>query len=457
MTLHIVIIGGGASGTLAAAHLLRQRETPRQLRLTLVEAHHEIGCGIAYSTPDSCHILNTRVQNMSAFPDEPDHFSRYLAREGLGSGEPMSFVSRKVYGRYLQELLADGSGQSAVPRLAFLRQECVGLAEHAHGVEVKLADGSVVPCHHAILATGYARDGRSQTALEDPWCPTTKHDPDRPVILIGTGLTMVDMVLSLLGRGHRAPIYALSRRGLLPQPHRVTRPLKLSAADIPFGTSLAYLLRWMRATIHDHVAIGGDWRDVIDGLRPHTQALWRHLPAASRARFLRHVSSLWDTHRHRMPPESETRIRALLANGQLSILRGAFQGAAREDGETRITYRAAGSGTLETLSAQYAIDCRGFRRLQPPITTPLLASLIGEGQAAIDPLGLGLVFDRDDRLVDQTGRSHARIFGLGPLTRATHWEITAVPDIREQAARLAARLLDHDQPQAIETPVSHRR
>ncbi len=446
MTLHIVIIGGGASGTLAAAHLLRQRSEPRQLRLTLVEANHDIGCGIAYSTTESCHILNTRVQNMSAFPDQPDHFARWLQCEGYPSSDGMSFVSRKVYGRYLSELIATDNDQTEVPRLTIMRQECTALKVHDHGVEVRLADGSVIPCHHAVLATGYCRSITGETALEDPWQPGFDQPHDKPVVLVGTGLTMVDMVLSLLKRGHKGPIYALSRKGLLPQPHKITKPLKLTAADIPFGTSLSYLLRWLRSTIRQHVATGGDWRDVIDGMRPHTQALWRHLPQDSRARFLRHASSLWDTHRHRLPPESAARIEEALAGGQLKLIRGSFKAADRVDGVTHVAYRPSGHQQAVQIVAGRAIDCRGFRRLTPPIDLPLVSSLLDDGLAVIDPLGLGLMFDQDDALLDTAGRGNSRILGIGPLTRAVHWEITAVPDIREQAARIATRLLDLRQP-----------
>ena len=441
MTLHVTIIGGGASGTLAAAHLLQRRLTPQRLRITIVEAREDVGCGIAYSTDQSSHLLNTRVNNMSAFAEDPGHFSRWLDRQGEGPSSGLEFVPRMTYGRYLADLVAPDCASSSVPRLRILQKECVSLRVHEHGVEVALSDGSVLPSHFAILATGFCRDDRKVSGLEDPWARPHDRDPLEPVVLVGTGLTMIDMVLSLLDAGQSGPIYAISRRGLLPQPHRVTKPLKLSVADIPIGSSVTYMLQWLRTTIRAHEAAGGDWRDVIDGLRPHTQLLWRHLPPESRQRFLRHLSTMWDTHRHRMPPSSAARIVEAQASGLLHILKGHFQGAERTATGTRVSYRPSGQHRPAVLEGSHAIDCRGFRRLSFPTPNRLLQSLADSGLARLDPLNLGLDFDHQDALVDQQGRSSARIFGIGPITRGTHFEITAVPDIRVQAGRLAALLL----------------
>lgn len=443
MTLHVAIIGGGASGALAAAHLLRRRINPERLRITIVERHDDIGCGIAYSTDHSSHLLNTRVHNMSTFPEEPDHFQRWLEVNGLGGGHGADFVARKTYGRYLAELIAPEPDAPSVPRLRIVNQECTGLRVHDHGVELALSDGSSLPSHFAILATGYCRDDRQEPNLADPWSWRKDHDPAMPVVLVGTGLTMVDMTLSLLDAGHTGPIYALSRRGLLPQPHRPTKPLKLSAADIPIGSSFAYMSHWLRTTIRIHEAAGGDWRDVIDGLRPHTQLLWRHLPHESRKRFLRHASSMWDTHRHRMPPSSAARIAEARASGLLRIVKGHFQAAKRTAAGTNVIYRPSGNAASSALEASHAIDCRGFRRLSLPTRNQLIQSMLDDGLAEIDTLNLGLHFDQNDALVDGYGQSSSRIFGIGPITRGAHWEITAVPDIREQAARLAELLLGH--------------
>lgn len=439
MTPHIVIIGGGASGTLLAAHLLRSvAATSQHVRITLVEKCGEFGRGLAYSTHQACHVLNVRAQNMSAFPDDPEHFLRWLEQNGRGKAEPGEFVARGVYGQYLSELVA--SPQSGV-RLHTVHQECVGISPRNGGVEVSLSDGSVLAAHHAVLATGFCQNAAPDNALENPWCGLQVTAPSKAVLLIGTGLTMIDKVLSYLNEGHKAPIYAMSRRGLLPQTHRATHPMKLSAADIPMGTSLTYSMRALRNIIRAHELAGGDWRDVVDGLRPHTQTLWRHLPSDSRRRFLRHLSTMWDVHRHRMPPQSAQKIADAQASGILRIIKGRLLEARKVDEGVTVTYRPSGGAEVAQLTAARAFDCRGFPRLRIPSDNILIQSLVDQQIARPDDLHLGLDFDWQCALVNGMGHASDVISGIGPITRGIFWESTAIPDIRVQAAQLAERLI----------------
>lgn len=435
MTFHIAIIGGGASGALLAAHLLRAPAASGHLRVTIVEEHHDLGKGIAYSTDHPGHLLNVRAGNMSAFPDDPGHFVRWMESHNARDASPDRFAERQVYGRYLASLLENGP-------VNVIHQACIGVRPLEHGIEVLLADGTVLPTHHAILATGYCRSQTAAANLDDPWALPASHDPQAPVVLIGTGLTMVDMVLSLLDAGQAGPIYAMSRRGLLPQTHASVHPLKLSAADIPIGTSIAYFTRFLRRLVQSTEQAGGGWRDVVDGLRPHTQTLWRHLPQSSRQRFLRHAATFWDVHRHRMPPSSAERIAAAKASGLLRITRGRFDHAERNpDGTVAVFYRAPSAPELTRIEAAQAIDCRGFPRFSPKNAGPLLGYLIEHGIARPDALGLGLDCDAEGALINGKGHSQPRLSGIGPVTRGVFWEVTAVPDIRVQAARLAEKLI----------------
>ena len=120
---HVIIVGGGASGVLLAAQLLRH-EGP--LRVTIVERRALLGCGVAYSTSDPGHLLNTRVHNMSAFPDDPGHFLRWLHDSAEApAATPDCFASRAAYGRYLEGLLAAWGRD----RLTCHRRECLRVEE----------------------------------------------------------------------------------------------------------------------------------------------------------------------------------------------------------------------------------------------------------------------------------------------------------------------------------------
>lgn len=438
---HVLIVGGGASGVLLAAQLLERGG--RRASVTILEKGAMLGCGVAYSTPDPQHFLNTRAANMSAYPDRPDHFADWLNEQPGDSGGAQDFVPRATYGRYMQSLLDPWEG---TPALTCLHAECVRLEIGATGVTAQLASGERVEGDLAVLATGHALPAPAGTpGLSQPWsdpAPAGRGD----VLIVGSGLTMVDQALSLLASGHQGTITAISRHGLLPQVHRPTQPMSLRAEELPSPMRIATLMRWLRAQARTREAAGGDWRDAVDGLRPHIQAIWRALPLASRRSFLHHASACWEVHRHRMPPASYERLTEALALGRLRLLRGRFEAAAVTDSGRLVVIIAEPGGHHRTIPVSRIIDARGVRRDPEAHATPLVADLLASGEARVDPLRLGLDVDADCAVVRADGSASGRLFALGPASRAAFWEITAIPDIRLQAAQLAERLLDAASP-----------
>ena len=437
----MLIIGGGASGVLMAMQLLSQSDV--SYRVTIVEARHMLGCGVAYSTRDPDHLLNTRVQNMSAFPDRPNHFLDWLRQRPDGHRfQAQSFVGRGTYGQYLASLLAPWSGADGARRLRCVRQACVGISETPRGVTALLEDGHSLIGDAVILATGHVvPESDPQGLVVGPWDDPGHVEPEGRVVIIGTGLSMIDQVVSLLKAGHRGEILALSRRGLLPRTHAETDPVKLALADIPRFVPMSTLLHWLRDRVDTTERAGGTWRDVVDGLRPFVRTIWRALPPVERARFLRHAATWWDVHRHRIPPISAKILSEAQAKGQLVIRRGAFVGARMDEHVTKtVQFRPARKTEVEDIPATLVIDCRGVRRDPEDNATPLVKNLLERGLARIDSLRLGLDVSIDCRLVNQSGDASPRIRVIGPASRAAFWEITAIPDIREQTHALAASL-----------------
>lgn len=431
--IHALIIGGGASGVLAAFHLLRS--SPHS-RVTLVERGTRLGAGIAYSTADPDHLLNTRVVNMSALPGEPDHFLHWLQAQGQDK-TPGCFVSRQTYGQYLESLLAPWRGSS---RLVILQGEARRLIESgANRVTLYLDDGRSISADHALLATGHSRP-EPTTHLEDAWNTVTTLPREGRVAILGTGLSMVDQVISLLKSGHQGEIIAMSRRGLLPQMHRAGHPRPIQLSQVPLAAEASEILRWLRRESRAAEAEGGTWRDAVDGLRPYIRALWASLPMATRSRFLRHGAAWWEVHRHRLPPESAALLAEAQARGQLILLRGAFRDARHEGGAVQLRYRPRGTRSEASIEAVAVFDCRGIRRDPEANATPLLRNLLQDGLGRIDPLRIGLETDRQAALVNARGVASPIIHAVGPTARAALWEITAVPDIRTQCAELATRL-----------------
>jgi uncharacterized NAD(P)/FAD-binding protein YdhS len=438
-----VIIGGGASGVLLAYQLLHREVS--DFRVTLVERRPDIGRGLAFHTGNPAHLLNVRAANMSALPDDPDHFWRWIsAREAVRPlcPDPYCFVPRRVYGDYIASLIAPlvSLGTSARD-LALIHGECVTIREGQHGVTITLADGTEHAGDIAILATGHEAATSHQPGQADPWASVAGLPKDAAVLILGTGLTMADYVLSLLREGHRGPIVAMSRRGLLPKAHQRLAPAQIDEADVPFGASACRLMRWLRDRIERHVEQGGDWRGVIDGVRPFTQRLWQELPLASRRRFLEHARAWWDVHRHRMAPDVEMRLTRAIAEGRLIPMAAKTVAVEPDANGARVRYRRRSRHGIESVRVGAIVDCTGIVRNPGATTNPALRSLFDQGLARADPLGIGIEIGMDCAIIRQDGTRSQRLFAVGPLTRAAFWEITAIPDIRNQCAALAAALI----------------
>lgn len=438
---HAIIIGGGASGVLLAYQLL-QRSTP-DFRITLIEKRPEIGRGLAYHTGNPEHVLNVRVANMSALPDDPDHFWRWLtSREGVPPPcpDPYCFVPRRIYGDYIASLLMMSKGRS-LHRLSIVQGTCVDVSDELSEVVVTLDDGRCYVGDIAVLATGH--DIRScSPGYVDPWLPPSAAgvDPEATVLILGTGLTMVDYIQSLVHDGHRGPIVAMSRRGLLTKPHRRVDPIRIQETEVPFGAGISRLLRWLRGRVDAHVAGGGDWRSVIDGLRPYTQRLWRELPPASKRRFLEHARAWWDVHRHRMAPEVEERITHALYDGRLTLEAAKVAGIEPNEFGARVRYRRRGQSEILSMQVGAIVDCTGIVKDPLASANPAVRSLFDRGLARVEPLHIGIETSADCAIVNYGGVPSRRLFAVGPITRAAFWEIIAIPDIRNQCAELAAKL-----------------
>lgn len=439
----IVVVGGGASGVVLAAHLLRSSDPA--LRVTLVERRDAFGQGLAYSTGLPDHLLNVSAMGMSALADDPEHFQRWLTEKGLAgeADEAPFYAPRSLYGRYLRELL-DGlaAREEAAGRLRLIREECVAVSPTPGGVEVRLANGTSIVGHVAVLAAGHDEEPAAGQghAMRPDSAADTPLDSQARVLILGTGLSMVDAWLSLEHRGHKGEVVAVSRRGLLPWPHRKGRPIRLDSADIPLGTDLSYFVRWFRDLVRATQKAGGDWRDVVDGLRPYNQRIWQSWPVGARRRFLEHTRAWWDVHRHRMAPQIHARVSEAVRSGRLRLLAGRVAGITPAQDGFDVAVQARQARGTETLRVARIYDCTGITRDVSAGSIAVVRFLTDRGLARPDPLRLGLDVTPDCAVVDAAGAPSDRLFAVGPLTRGTFFEIDAIPEIRIQCARLAERL-----------------
>jgi uncharacterized NAD(P)/FAD-binding protein YdhS len=420
--MKVAIAGGGFSGTMAAVEVLR---CVPGAHVTLIEKRRAFAQGAAYSTRSFSHLLNVRAKGMSAFADAPGHFADWAQAEGLGG--PESFVPRREYRRYLEGVLAEAQAEAG-ERLRLIEDEAVA----AEGGTLVLASGERLDFDVLVLAGGNY-PGRLPAAglegVDDPWSAAgaaaiaALAGETRGVLLVGTGLTMVDVALALDDAGFRGRITALSRRGLVPRPHEEPGAPPL-AWDPP--ARLSALLRQLRGA-------EGPWRPVVDGLRPRTVSLWQGFSDAEKSRFLRHLRPYWDVHRHRIAPDVAARIEALRSAGRLEVLAGRVSGV--EGDEVTIALRGGRGEIVRSIAT--AINCTGPEGRIARVSDPLIRQLLADGRLRADALGLGLDVDDLSRAIGADGAPSPHLFALGPLTRGVSWEIVAVPDIRGQVRRVA--------------------
>ena len=451
----IAVIGAGFSGTILAAHLLRRSQG--SLRIYLINRSGRLARGVAYGTRNSRHVLNVPAGRMSAFAEDENDFLRFAQDRdpNIAGG---SFVPRHLYGDYLEHVLLSAQSKSARGTvLAHVADEVLSIDDAPDNrALVTLAHHTPLMVDRVVIAAGnyppaspWPPDERfpaDPRFVVDPWKPLALDGiaGDRPIAIIGTGLTMVDIAIDLAARGHTGGMIAISRRGLLPQPHRhgTTPPAfdHLPPDIMATEPTAAGYLKSVRRHVHRLEREDIDWREVVASLRPVTPDLWRALPLPEKTRFLRHLRPYWEVHRHRMAPELWNSLEALLTSGALEVVPARLTSVVAADDALCLTIRRRERPSPETLRVAALVNCTGPEADVRKLRDPLLSDLLRRGIASADPSGLGLRVDGDYRLIGK-GQLVSSILSLtGPLLKGEFWEATAVPELRVHAGRLAERL-----------------
>lgn len=437
---HFAIIGGGYSGTLQAINLLRQGDS----RVTLIERAERVARGAAYGTHHAEHLLNVRAGKMSAFADAPAHFADWLSK--LGTGDADTFAQRRLYGAYLEELLAEAKTEAG-ERLRIVRDEAVAVTKDGAGESIELASGEAVFADVAILSVGnlppdvprvIPADLAPQAYVADPWAGDITADLSASdcVLLIGTGLTAIDAALMLDASGFEGTILAMSRRGMVPRAHDRLPHDVPALWECPAG-GLADLTRAVRRNAE---RLG--WQAAVDQLRPHTQPLWASASVEERLRFLRHLRPYWDVHRHRIAPEISDRLQRMERDGRLSFRAGKLLSVMRDGESAQVAWRPRGKDTAEELAVRRIVNCTGPRGNLARSGEPLLEQLFERGRIRPDACRIGIDIDPGCRAIGADGSPSSSLYAIGPMTRGALWEIVAVPDLRIQTDRLARELIE---------------
>jgi uncharacterized NAD(P)/FAD-binding protein YdhS len=445
----IAIVGGGASGTLAAVHLLRAA-APRHhgLRIALIDRLGRHGLGQAYATSHPDHLLNAPAGRMSALAGHPGHLTSWAGQAGLGGQE---FLPRRDFGRYLRALLADAERRAhPLGRVTDITGDVVAIRPNATGRPLRLVlAGASLDADLVVLATGHQPPAwpvpvpGSARCIADPWAPGALEAirDGRPLAILGTGLTMLDVAIAVTSGNPGTVVHAVSRHGLLPQVHRgmpasggaaIWLPALADTGPVRLA-DLSWQVRTAMTSRPQH------WQDVVDALRPHVPSLWRRLPAEDQRRFLRHLARYWEVHRHRMAPATARHATRLCGTGRLSVQPGRVTAVTAEADQLRV--RVEHAGTVTELEVGWLVNGTGPGADVTRSPDPLLRDLLGQGLARPDPHRLGLDANLTGALRDSSGQPSPTIFTLGPTLRGVRYETTAIPEIRDQSAALAGQLM----------------
>lgn len=436
MSSRVIVIGGGFSGAMCAAHLARHG-----CAVTVIEPSDRLGAGVAYGTSESGHLLNVVAGRMSAFTDRPDDFVEWASGSLRRTVSPDAFLPRQVYGEYVAHRVEE-TRRRAGAAFEHVRARAVEIAWHSarfvvrtDAQEVVEGGACVVACGHGSPADPPVRFGAEVYATSryhrDPWRPGALEGigANEGVIVIGTGLTMIDLVISLRARGHRGVVAAISRRGLTPRAH-ASAPTRPGDPCIAPGMDVRASVRALRAASG---TLG--WREAVDSVRPNIPRIWDAWSESDKRRFLHRVRPYWDVHRHRCAPAIGAMLDAERGAGGVRTMSGRLAGWRVEgDGVVAVVAGRGSAGTEEALGAR-VINCTGPCNDPRRSADPMVRRMLASGLCRADALGLGVETDARGRVAGDGG---APLWCVGPWRVAQAWESVAVPELRAQAEAVAA-------------------
>jgi uncharacterized NAD(P)/FAD-binding protein YdhS len=447
--LDVAIIGGGFAGAAAALHLL-DRLGPT-ISIGIFETRHEPGRGVAYSTRHASHLLNIPAGRMSFFSTKPDHFVEWAIRACNRPVDGNEYLPRRLYGDYIEALLNAAIGKREVQ---WLPEEVVSLRETGAGLELISDRGRRIGAQVALLALGgnpsrgpiVFAQASPHFYVPDPWRAEAISAPpaNQSVLIVGSGLTAIDQILALREAGHRGRIHVVSRHGLTPRHSEQCLDRKATWSRMQ-SHRVSAILRRLRQEIDEAQLEGVRWQALFDSARGDLQSLWQSLDLQERRRFLRHLRSHWDVHKHRIPAKTAAIIDDEQKQGSLIFHAGRILDYREHDDAVEILYRPRSEEQVAALTVSRIYNCSGALGAYKGAEQPLVASLLESGSATLDACELGLDTSLDGALIRADGSVSERVYAIGSVRRGTDLEATAVPDIRVQAETFSELLAQQTQ------------
>jgi uncharacterized NAD(P)/FAD-binding protein YdhS len=441
---------------MTAVNLARLSDRP--LQVTVINSGRPSGRGVAYSTRRPEHLLNVAARNMSAFRDEPDHFLRWLRTRSEFDTTPEielreRFIPRMVYGDYLRSIMhhhLQSAGGLTPVTTEFLAGEVFDIEPAGDTALLRLTDSTGLEADRVVLATGNESPaglpGAESLAghpgwMGDPWQPLEQRLPrqGKTIVVLGTGLSTVDVIITLRALGWVDSIHGISRHGWFPHSH--FRGIEYPDFP-PTGVDLAEIgLEKLVALVQRHCAIlherNANPAIIVDKMRPHTQRIWSHFTREERLAFAQRYAARWNVFRHRIAPDIHAQITSSQLTGQLQLHAAGIE-RVEASGERLIVHLENG----ESVTGDLVINATGPTSKLTASRSLLLQNLLRRGLVAPDDTDMGLRVDPDHTVLTRDGERSRQLLAVGPLLRGTLWETIAVPELRAQAKRAAETLLE---------------
>lgn len=451
----IAIIGGGAAGMLTAANLMCK---PIDTNIIVVNSGNSFGTGVAYHPQPGNLLLNVMARRMSAYTDQPGHFVQWLAdhalfpemdKELLGA----AYLPRAIYGQYLQSVWNSAKDNRYIHTSVIEKVDHVTNVIHEceSGYTVLLKSGEKFFADAIVLATGNARPRNpsisnmsfyeSNKYLNNPWGMIDyKVERDSNVLILGNGLTMVDVVQTLFFKKEfNGTVHSISPNGFGILQHQHNGLCYNGMInDLTDDLNLLELVRLLNKHIKKVREVGLSTELVIDSLRPKTQKIWKSLSLDEKKKFLNRLRHLWGVARHRLPIQVYDFIQQLKIDGRLKIWAGSIQNIREFDGEVKVDFFDKKSNIAKSMIVSQIINCTGPETDIERMEDHLFTNLISSGMILPDPLRLGLEADPASfQVINKTNNVTCSFYAIGGLLRGLLWESTAIPEIRLQAKIIA--------------------
>lgn len=481
LTPHVLIVGGGLAGTAVALRLLRDSSAP--LLISIVESRAQVGPGVAYSTESAAHLVNGLAPFFSLYEDDPDHFSRWLAEHAkafgwavpVGSSTDSSMPPRQLYGRYIEATLQEAQ-QSARPgvTLTHVRGRVIDLAPQGGHFLIELDDQRTLRADLVVLATGvFARRADRLPFKVDPQVLASPRyvsdlysaaawqgvSHDETVVLLGSGLSALDSLISAEQAGFTGRYLALSRRGQRLQPRRALPPWPDFLHWQPTTLSLRDVLRQVRLQRRLIAQQGEDWQRLVPTLRQSVAPLWAAASLRDRRRFVNRVRVYWDVALHRTAPEALAWQERVQQQGRYQHLGATVEGVRLGgDGRLLVSWRDRASGEQHALQADRVVNCLGFEYDWTQIDDPLIQNLLRKRLVLPDPLGFGVQAQRSDcGVLGADAQPQPGLYAIGHPLRGLFWESNSIPEQVPQAGLVARGILRSLSAQALASELDHDR